>query len=475
MRREEEDHDMAGGAEAWAQSVVCDSDGFEHGEPWKPPDSWRRRSQWIPAFFLTCLQGNAERIAIAAARFDGSGTTVAALPVGQITKYLQQLRGEALLGVGGGTTYKRGAPLRRNYVIPQVARLYISHGVQLRAALLSPQTTLLPSVAVQQKRRLKDVTNTRDVLSMELSAEKRARKEDEEKAERAWEEADRARGEEVRLLKEEALRAAEESERDRLKDQRAKEEEVARLEEQAAKNQRTCDKSLRLLGHEREKLQAAREAAAAANRRARERAEVSVRAELEKERRLRWEAEERADKAEKELKLSKKQVEAAKGQKSELTRLKKKRAKLNIEIFNLQRDLAKAGEQYQCLESSHELLENECEQQKRNSAQAGISLPAKDGRHGAWGNKFRVLFQTYVAKEVPPSVCKEIFSQTAVAILGSDYCRRHLKVPEDNFFRLLRGEVARMTQTVTALSVANADQIVEIQTDGSPLDGRQVR
>ena len=60
------------------------------------------------------------------------------LPVNQINKYLQLLRGVTLLGVGveGATTYRKGAPFRRHYLIPRVARFIRSNRDELRAALL---------------------------------------------------------------------------------------------------------------------------------------------------------------------------------------------------------------------------------------------------------------------------------------------------------------------------------------------------
>jgi hypothetical protein len=169
-------------AEAWVQAVIRDSGDFEVGAPWKLPEEWRRRDQCIPNYFAKSLKnGNVKRVALAAALFDGAGTTVEPLPVSQIKTYLQLLlRGEKLLGVGlGTTTTKNGAVLRRTYVIPQVALLIRSHRDRLIEALRSSalslalaeraQTTRQPSEVLLQRRRFQDVTNMRDSLSTELA------------------------------------------------------------------------------------------------------------------------------------------------------------------------------------------------------------------------------------------------------------------------------------------------------------------
>ena len=142
----------------WVRTVITDSPDFVDGGPWKQPHRWKTgAANWIPAHFTKSLEsGDARRIAIAAMHFEGAGggTTVLPLPVNQINKYLQLLRGVTLLGVGveGATTYRKGAPFRRHYLIPRVARFIRSNRDELRAALPYLENTVNTVTLTERSR-----------------------------------------------------------------------------------------------------------------------------------------------------------------------------------------------------------------------------------------------------------------------------------------------------------------------------------
>ena len=127
----------------WAREVIPHASTFVIGAAWKPTTrEWAAAKQQIQSMFRTfVLAPGRERVQTveeAVALFDGNGRLGCSLTEGAITGYLGELMAaeeRALLGLGGGATAKKGAPLRRTYILPRVARLLHEQYAQLRHAL----------------------------------------------------------------------------------------------------------------------------------------------------------------------------------------------------------------------------------------------------------------------------------------------------------------------------------------------------
>jgi hypothetical protein len=128
------DHDLSNSGDElvkWTQKVFVDGAFFVDGAAWKPPVEWRRSEQWVVALFNKFIGGKNGRV-IAAAALEYDGTVLSA---NEIDHYLRLLRGDTLLGAGGGTSARKGAPLRRTYVQPLVARFVRANRSKLLASL----------------------------------------------------------------------------------------------------------------------------------------------------------------------------------------------------------------------------------------------------------------------------------------------------------------------------------------------------
>lgn len=127
----------------WAREVADDSTTFEVGAAWVAPKPWSKTKKHIHAAFKVFVGGvkpeRRQAVAHAAHLFDGDGRTEAAIPESNVGSYISRLMqsddSKALLGLGGGPTARKGAPLRRAYILPRVARLLIGTHEQLTSAL----------------------------------------------------------------------------------------------------------------------------------------------------------------------------------------------------------------------------------------------------------------------------------------------------------------------------------------------------
>ena len=115
----------------WTQKVLADGASFVDGAVWKPPTAWTRSGRWVVLLFNKFISGKSSRL-IAAAALEYDGTVL--IPR-QIDQYTYLLRDDKLLGVGGGSSQKSGAPLRRTYLQPTVARKVHANRSALHASL----------------------------------------------------------------------------------------------------------------------------------------------------------------------------------------------------------------------------------------------------------------------------------------------------------------------------------------------------
>jgi hypothetical protein len=124
-----------------------------------------------------------ETIALAAVQYTGRGHTEAALPARDVRKWIGLMmlptgHKDVLLGMGGGATYKKGAPLRKDYLIIRVARLLadaaeyrVLCGLYRRAKAPADGA---PSTSRQTKSPSKaNVKQERDSLKTDLADAKR--------------------------------------------------------------------------------------------------------------------------------------------------------------------------------------------------------------------------------------------------------------------------------------------------------------
>ena len=128
---------------AWSKAVGDDAHSFSVGAEWKPPSTWSTTKRHIHRDFkqfahadVTALRR--KTVVMAAGCFDGPGRRrhMCEHDVGDYRKALFHTdSAAALLGLGGGATARKGAPLRRAYILPRVARLLVEQRARLDSAL----------------------------------------------------------------------------------------------------------------------------------------------------------------------------------------------------------------------------------------------------------------------------------------------------------------------------------------------------
>jgi hypothetical protein len=115
--------DDDGVASAWAKDALIDDNGYADGEPWTEPGSWKGKYPQRPVItehdaFLKKARSAAgvmETIAEVASQYEGKGHTEAALPAKDLHTWLGRMLlafndKNALLGMDGGSSAKKGAP-----------------------------------------------------------------------------------------------------------------------------------------------------------------------------------------------------------------------------------------------------------------------------------------------------------------------------------------------------------------------------
>ena len=104
------DHDLSNSGDElikWTQKVLAGGAFFVDRVAWKPPVEWRRSEKWVVALFNKFIGGkNGSVIAAAVLKYGGT-----MLSANEIDHYIRLLRGNTLLGVGGGASARKGAPL----------------------------------------------------------------------------------------------------------------------------------------------------------------------------------------------------------------------------------------------------------------------------------------------------------------------------------------------------------------------------
>jgi hypothetical protein len=150
----------------------------------------------------------------------------------------------------------------------------------------------------------------------------------------------------------------------------------------------------------------------------------------------------------------------------------RERAALNNKIHEKEVALSKSKCARARVQAECERAQGEC---KRLSLEAGahVSFPSVSGRGGAWDGKWRVVFMELLTLDVPPNSVKEAFGVIAVALLGEERCSRDLRLPDDNFYRELRTELAGLGQSVNALALSRGT-LRSVGVDASPFRGDEI-
>ena len=150
----------------WAKDVLADVTGYVDGEPWKAPWAPAAARQLVQQFEYLLrdittedAQAAGEAAERAAARPDGDGVPPGETELRAYLKafFTQKEDKHVLLGAGGGATYKKGAPLRRVYLMPRVAALVRDANASLMPALGDARDVVITRAAEQCRRARGDV------------------------------------------------------------------------------------------------------------------------------------------------------------------------------------------------------------------------------------------------------------------------------------------------------------------------------
>ena len=116
----------------WANDVLADVAAADYvdGQPWKPPKRWSGARQALVTQFESLLRGMSPEDAQASgeaahqrARSDSAAPGATEIKNYMLALFAPTTAKNVLLGAGGGGTYKKGAPLRRLYIMPRIAQL----------------------------------------------------------------------------------------------------------------------------------------------------------------------------------------------------------------------------------------------------------------------------------------------------------------------------------------------------------------
>ena len=131
----------------WATAVLAESGAFVAGEPWSASEplatALKELESRLPGL-------NPTRVAVvgtAATLYDGAGRAAAVYTLDQFKNYLKPLlaaktKPAVWLGVSRARDRNHGATLRREYIMPLVARLWRSEGACIRRAFEAARLVL---------------------------------------------------------------------------------------------------------------------------------------------------------------------------------------------------------------------------------------------------------------------------------------------------------------------------------------------
>ena len=401
----------------WAREVVADSIEYVVGSAWRAPATWASTKRHIPDDFRKFLRGmdveRRQQTANATARLFGSLTS---MPEFKIKNYLNLLLADkeykkVLLGVGGGATAKKGAPLRRTYILPRVARM-----------ILAKRTVFVTVLEAAHEKVFDDAYENEGSHKPVGSAKKPELKR--KLAEKENEAATLA----------DSLRAE-----TRRADQAVRRGAEARANVTAAVDRRVEKRTLTIEG---------KVVADATSRIA-----LAV-ARAEKAERERDEAIKRASDAEKRARTAEHQAELKK--KRELRAMNQELATVRAENFALRVENEKM---------ISEVASVRAELVKHVAAHGKIWVPRRlrgkgAGRGRRHSNELRKIYMKLLTLFVPPNSLNEVFATVAVAIAGDYLEHEGMELPDDAFCRGLRAELAAVHRLTCGLAFAKSKRIM---------------
>ena len=427
--------DEDGAAKEWAETVIADVAELDTsaGSRWASPVSWRSASPGaVPNRFRSMLSGSQkapkQAIANAIAAYDGDGSTEAPVPEGEIVGYLSSLLKDSkdsavLVGVGAGKTVRKGAPLRRIYIAPRVARLVHDRYDELKSAFDDGHDFVLSRAQQQRPDGLPKAAQT--PLKHELK---------------------------------QVLEAAT--------------ERIEQLEEQLAHEKRRADRALQRAAEQRANVGAAVERRAAA---ATERAEESARVALAAAVTARDVALERARKAEEENRTLRAARARALARVSDPAALRRKNNELTATRAEMHRLRVAASTH------AREIAAARADAQKAREEYGEVKLASRPrgkgaGRGRPHSDSIRQLFQKLlVVCMVHPSQLCEVYASCAESIAPAKCKREGLDLPDDDWCRTLRTEIGAVHESVQSVSLARASRVVDAQWDATPWEQRQFK
>ena len=168
---------------AWAREVIEDAPAvafFDGGAEWKV-SAWTSTKRHIPSHFMQFtkddVKDDLKTIVSRAVAFFGERGRREHMGFDDVNGYLRALLcdkddSKVLLGVGGGATRKKGAPLRRTYIMPRVARLLVEVSAELKSALdlgfdNAPNDLTIPGKVVRSPLRKAELKRALDEMEKE--------------------------------------------------------------------------------------------------------------------------------------------------------------------------------------------------------------------------------------------------------------------------------------------------------------------
>jgi hypothetical protein len=162
----------------WLAAVRASSDGFIAGMPWRAPEAWRRREQWIPAQ-LTAARTSAGNEGLAAAA--RAMRAVASVPGFPDQRDLQRYLAVALRKKDGPGALRGVASVdskrhtesssRALYLAPSVAALLDKRGAELKRELEAASSAVRSDRRVAPTARTVPRSDKKPELKAKLAAE----------------------------------------------------------------------------------------------------------------------------------------------------------------------------------------------------------------------------------------------------------------------------------------------------------------
>ena len=412
---------------SWANEVLAHADGYADGKPFTRPAStpigiWQKLIGKFVDELITGITSEEAGAIIHAVGVELGENPLFIKPTEtEIRKYVHEFSkkpDEALLGIGGsGKTYKKGAPLRRSYLMPRVARLVSNNLDKLAHALGGGR-----AAAVDDADGVVARSPPKAFVKAELAELKGV-----------------VTQLEGALVESAAARATARGTARKTKERLA-----------AARSEFKKDDKRRVAAADARAKEHARAAMATAERTRDAALERAHKAELENQR-LRKAVSRLRSRASDPAALRAKNAELA-ALRAENTAIRRDNAKLDAELVSARAALARALTEYGEVWVPHR------------------PRGAGAGRGRAHDAKLRRTYAALMAEGLVSSAkLNTVFTICAEAMCLRK-CEREMKLPNEQFGNGLRAEMGATHRMVAGRALEAAERIASLQEDGSPLE-----